>query len=213
MAADVDAAIDAIGDVPLPPYIKRAPTRETGNATRRCSRRTRGSVAAPTAGLHLSDQTLARLEARGIERTAITLHVGYGTFQPIRAEEVEAHRIDPEPYEIGEQAAAQRSTAALDARRRIVAVGTTTTRTLEAVAAAHGGRVRRRRGLRRPVHLPRVSIPRRGRAADELPSAAVVAADARVRLRRRASSCSRRIGCASQDGYRFYSYGDAMLVL
>ena len=110
--------------------------------------RTRGSVAAPTAGLHLSEATFARLAARAIERSAITLHVGYGTFQPIRTEEVEAHRIDPEPYEISESAAAAIA-AALETQRRIVAVGTTTTRTLEAVARDQCRPGARGRGIRR----------------------------------------------------------------
>jgi S-adenosylmethionine:tRNA ribosyltransferase-isomerase len=138
---DVDAAVDTIGEVPLPPYIKRAPDALDRERYQTVYARARGSVAAPTAGLHLSEETMARLDARAIERTAITLHVGYGTFQPIRSEEVEDHRIDPEPYEIG-GVAARAITAALDAQRRIVAVGTTTTRTLEAVAGANGGRVR-----------------------------------------------------------------------
>ncbi len=208
---NVDAAIDAIGDVPLPPYIKRPPDTRDRERYQTVFARTRGSVAAPTAGLHLDHQTLAGFEARGIEQAAITLHVGYGTFQPIRAVEVEAHRIDPEPYEIGEQAAATID-AALDARRRIVAVGTTTTRTLEAVAAAHEGRIRAGAGyadlfihagfefrivgaLLTNFHLPQSSL------------LMLVCAFATRELVLEAYRC------AVQDGYRFYSYGDAMLVL
>src|SRR5262249_55877522 len=102
--------------------------------------RERGSVAAPTAGLHFTPALLAELAARGVERVEITLHVGYGTFQPVRVERVEEHRLEPERYEISPGAAAQIECARRD-RRRIIAVGTTTTRTLEAVAGAHDGAV------------------------------------------------------------------------
>ena len=102
--------------------------------------RERGSVAAPTAGLHFTPEILEALAARGVERVHVTLHVGYGTFQPVRVARVEDHRVDAERYAIG-PAAADAINRAVSEGRRIVAVGTTTTRVLESVAAAHDGRV------------------------------------------------------------------------
>ena len=114
---------------------------------------------------------------------AITLHVGYGTFQPVRTERVEEHRIEAEWYDV-DAAAAQAVNAALDEGRRVVAVGTTTTRTLEAVAAANGGRLVAGVGQTGLFIYPGFSFPGDQRAGDELPSAAVVAADARRGVRR-----------------------------
>src|SRR5688500_1504386 len=144
--ADVDAAVDTIGEVPLPPYIKRAPDALDRERYQTVFARARGSVAAPTAGLHFTPQLAAALGARGIEIAQVTLHVGYGTFQPVRVERVEDHRLEGECYEIDVGAAAAIN-AALDARRRVIAVGTTSTRTLEAVAREHGGRMAAGRGV------------------------------------------------------------------
>ena len=91
---DVDRAIDALGHVPLPPYIKRPDTPADRERYQTIFARARGSVAAPTAGLHFTADLVAALDAAGIERTSITLHVGYGTFKPVRAELVEEHRVD-----------------------------------------------------------------------------------------------------------------------
>jgi S-adenosylmethionine:tRNA ribosyltransferase-isomerase len=208
---DVDTAIDAIGEVPLPPYIKRAPEAEDRERYQTVYARSRGSVAAPTAGLHLSESTIASLDAARIERTAITLHVGYGTFQPIRTDQVEGHRIDPEPYEIREDAAAS-ITAALEARRRIVAVGTTTTRTLEAVAAAHDGRVPAGAGYADLFIYPGFQF----RVVDalltnfHLPQSSLLMLVCAFAGRELVLEAYRR---AVAERYRFYSYGDAMLVI
>src|SRR5205823_7212952 len=99
-------AIYAIGHIPLPPYIHRPDTAEDRERYQTVFAAHRGSIAAPTAGLHFDAPLLAALEAAGVERTAITLHVGYGTFKPVRVEDVEAHAVDPEPYEISAAAAA-----------------------------------------------------------------------------------------------------------
>jgi S-adenosylmethionine:tRNA ribosyltransferase-isomerase len=208
---DVDAAIDAIGEVPLPPYIKRAPDATDRERYQTVYARARGSVAAPTAGLHLSEATIARLDARAIERTAITLHVGYGTFQPIRTEEVEGHRIDPEPYEISAQAA-RAITAALDEQRRIVAVGTTTTRTLEAVAAVNGGRVPAGAGCADLFIYPgfRFRVVAALLTNFHLPQSSLLMLVCAFGGRELVLEAYRR---AVSDGYRFYSYGDAMLVV
>src|SRR5262245_3018532 len=206
----VDEAIDAIGHVPLPPYIKRGDEVIDRDRYQTIFARSRGSVAAPTAGLHFTPELLRALADRDVQTTEITLHVGYGTFQPVRVDRVEDHRLDPERYEIDAEAASTINRA-LEAGRRIIAVGTTTTRTLEAVAMAHGGRLVAGvgstdlfiypghtfivvGGLLTNFHLPRSSL---------LMLVAAFAGRDRVLNAYHAAVAER---------YRFYSYGDAMLV-
>lgn len=208
--ADVDAAIDALGHVPLPPYIKRTDAPTDRERYQTVYARARGSVAAPTAGLHFTPALLERLEARGVERATVTLHVGYGTFEPIRGEDVEEHHVAAEPFEVT-QATADRVNAALDEGRRVVAVGTTTTRVLEAAARLGKGRVAAATGttdlyispgvrfqavgaLLTNFHLPRSSL------------LVLVSAFAGRDLIRAAYAE------AVAQRYRFYSYGDAMLI-
>jgi S-adenosylmethionine:tRNA ribosyltransferase-isomerase len=128
--ADFDSLIERLGHVPLPPYISRADGSADRERYQTIYARERGSIAAPTAGLHFTPAILAGLQARGIETAEITLHVGLGTFQPVRAARVQDHRLHPEMYAIASPAAAAINLA-LRARRRIVAVGTTTVRALE----------------------------------------------------------------------------------
>ena len=109
----VESAVDAIGHIPLPPYIKRADSASDRDRYQTVFARTRGSIAAPTAGLHFTPELLETLAARGVERTEVTLHVGYGTFQPIRVDVVEQHRMESEAFEISDAAAASIN-AALD---------------------------------------------------------------------------------------------------
>ncbi len=151
-----------------------------------------------------------RLRDAGVSIAEITLHVGYGTFQPVRVEHVEDHRLEPERYEISEQTATTINEA-LDERRRVIAVGTTTTRTLEAVAREHGGRVVAGSGTTGLFIYPGFEFQSRQRTADKFPPAAVVAADARVGLCR-ARARARRVSRGDRARYRFYSYGDAMLI-
>jgi S-adenosylmethionine:tRNA ribosyltransferase-isomerase len=208
---DVDALVDAMGHVPLPPYIHRADTPDDRERYQTVFAAERGSIAAPTAGLHFDDPLLAALDGAGVQRVAVTLHVGYGTFKPVRVEQVEDHTVDPEPYEISAGAAAAIN-AALDAGRRIVAIGTTTTRAIEDAAERGSGRVRAGRaraelfihpgfdfrvisGLMTNFHLPKSSL---------LMLVAAFAGRERV-LRAYAEAVEHR--------YRFYSYGDAMLVI
>jgi S-adenosylmethionine:tRNA ribosyltransferase-isomerase len=207
----VDAAVDAIGHVPLPPYIKRDDRVEDRDRYQTVFAQTRGSIAAPTAGLHFNPSLMAALTERGVETTAITLHVGYGTFQPVRVDRVEDHRVESECYDISAAAAAA-VTRARGEHRRIIAVGTTTTRTLEAVALAHDGEIvaghgatdlfiypgftfRVVNGLLTNFHLPQSSL------------LMLVSAFAGRDLVRTAYDA------AVAERYRFYSYGDAMLVL
>ena len=209
--ADVNAAIDALGEVPLPPYIRREATPQDRERYQTVYARTRGSVAAPTAGLHLDERTLARLDARGIERAAITLHVGYGTFQPVRSTEVEDHRIDPEPYDIAADPAA-RITSALAAGRRIVAVGTTTTRTLESVARHNDGRVCAGSGLADLFIYPGFTFGVVGALLTNfhLPQSSLLMLVCAFAGRDLVLEAYRR---AVAERYRFYSYGDAMLLV
>ena len=209
--ASIDEAVDAIGHVPLPPYIKREDRREDRDRYQTLFARARGSVAAPTAGLHFTRSLMAAFGQRGILIVEITLHVGYGTFQPVRVDRVEDHRLEAERYDIGETAAAEIDHA-LDAGRRVVAVGTTTTRALEAVARAHRGRIasgvgttdlfifpgfefRVVQGLLTNFHLPRSSL-----------LMLVSAFGGRERV-------AAAYAAAIAERYRFYSYGDAMLIL
>ncbi|HET7694937.1 MAG TPA: tRNA preQ1(34) S-adenosylmethionine ribosyltransferase-isomerase QueA [Vicinamibacterales bacterium] len=204
-------AIDALGHVPLPPYIHRDDTAADRERYQTVFAAHRGSVAAPTAGLHFDASLLEALSSAGVERATITLHVGYGTFKPVRVDEVQDHVVDPEPYDIGE-AAARAIDAALDERRRVIAVGTTTTRALEHAARRGGGRPAAGRGeadvfiypgfefrvisgLLTNFHLPKSSL---------LMLVSAFAGRERVLEAYRQAVAQR---------YRFYSYGDAMLVL
>jgi S-adenosylmethionine:tRNA ribosyltransferase-isomerase len=132
--------LERIGHVPLPPYISRADRPRDRERYQTIYARERGSVAAPTAGLHFTPEILERLKQRGIGTAEITLHIGLGTFQPIRVERVEEHKLHSESYNIAIEAA-QKINDAMAENRRIVAVGTTSVRTLEH-SAQHTGRVR-----------------------------------------------------------------------
>jgi S-adenosylmethionine:tRNA ribosyltransferase-isomerase len=213
-AADVDAAIDRLGHIPLPPYIHRPDTDADRERYQTVYARVRGSVAAPTAGLHFDADLLAALDHRGVQRAMITHHVGYGTFKPVRAEQVEDHQVDLEHYDIPSATG-----TAIDAARqrgaRVVAVGTTTTRALEsAVRSGHAERGTVREGpgttelfihpgyqfhvvdaLVTNFHLPRSSL---------LMLVAAFAGRELVLDAYRAAVAS---------GFHFYSYGDAMLIV
>jgi S-adenosylmethionine:tRNA ribosyltransferase-isomerase len=136
-APDFFAVLERIGHVPLPPYIARSDSPADRERYQTVYARERGSVAAPTAGLHFTPEVLQQIHARAIETAEVTLHVGLGTFQPVRVERVEDHKLHREPYSISPETA-NAVNRALAVRRRIVAVGTTTVRTLE-YAALHSG--------------------------------------------------------------------------
>jgi S-adenosylmethionine:tRNA ribosyltransferase-isomerase len=131
--------IERIGHVPLPPYIAREDRSADRERYQTVYARERGSVAAPTAGLHFTPEILDRMKQRGIETAEITLHVGLGTFQPIHVERVKEHKLHRERYSISREAAGTINNA-LERGRRIVAIGTTTVRTLE-YSARQSGRV------------------------------------------------------------------------
>jgi S-adenosylmethionine:tRNA ribosyltransferase-isomerase len=210
-APSVDDAIDVIGHVPLPPYIKRHDKREDRDRYQTVFAERRGSVAAPTAGLHFTETLLSELDARGVLRARITLHVGYGTFQPVRVDRVEEHRLEPESYEIGE-ASASAINQAIDESRRIIAVGTTTTRALEAVASAHGGRIAAGRGSTDLFIFPgfRFQVIRGLMTNFHLPRSSLLMLVSAFAGRPAILTAYHE---AIQRKYRFYSYGDAMLIL
>lgn len=134
--------IERAGVMPLPPYIARETPRETDReAYQTVYAAERGAIAAPTAGLHFTREILDEIAARGVEIVRVTLHVGIGTFKPVKADDIGDHQMDSERYEIGESAASALNRA-LDERRRIVAVGTTSVRTLESAIRAGNGRFR-----------------------------------------------------------------------
>ncbi|MGB8989234.1 MAG: tRNA preQ1(34) S-adenosylmethionine ribosyltransferase-isomerase QueA, partial [Candidatus Sulfotelmatobacter sp.] len=137
---DFFAVLDRIGHVPLPPYIAREDALRDRERYQTVYAEPRGSVAAPTAGLHFTTEILDRIRRRGVETVEVTLHVGLGTFQPIRVERVEDHKIHSEPYSISPDAARAIDRALREARR-IVAVGTTTVRALEHAVRAGAGSI------------------------------------------------------------------------
>lgn len=210
--ADFLQLLEQVGEVPLPPYIKRAPgTRlEDRERYQTVYARYPGAIAAPTAGLHFTPELLASLPQYGIETAFITLHVGAGTFQPVRVEQVEAHTMEEEEYDIP-SAVAERIRAVKGSGKKIVAVGTTTTRALESACDEKGVlQAGRRRtslfiypgfrfqvidGLITNFHLPRSTL------------LMLVSAFAGRELILKAYTE------AVAQRYRFYSYGDVMLIV
>jgi S-adenosylmethionine:tRNA ribosyltransferase-isomerase len=205
----VQAFFEQHGAIPLPPYIRRAPTAADRERYQSLLARAPGAVAAPTASLHFDVPLLRALEQRGLARALVTLHVGAGTFQPLRSEDLDAHVMHSERYEVGAQTVAAVATAR-SAGRRVIAVGTTVARAIE--SAARGGSLRPgsgdtalfiRPGYRFEVvdalltnfHLPESTL------------LMLVAALAGLGPTRAAYAH------AVRERYRFFSYGDAMLVL
>jgi S-adenosylmethionine:tRNA ribosyltransferase-isomerase len=208
---DVDALIDRLGHIPLPPYIKRSDTPADRERYQTVYARVRGSIAAPTAGLHFTPELLSALDQRGVERVEITLHVGYGTFKPVRVTRVEDHVVDPEHYEISDETATALARAKQE-RRRVIAVGTTTTRALEDAAARGSGHVCAGAGTASLFIYPGYHF----RVIDglltnfHLPASSLLMLVSAFAGRERILAAYRE---AVEQRYRFYSYGDAMLIL
>jgi S-adenosylmethionine:tRNA ribosyltransferase-isomerase len=209
--AGLAAALEKAGEVPLPPYIHRedGPRAEDNADYQTIFARRPGAVAAPTASLHFTDRLLAALDARGIRRATVTLHVGAGTFLPVREDDPRRHRIHEEWAEIGPEAA-EAINAARAAGRRVVAIGTTALRVTETAAGADG-RVAPFRGLTDLYVLPGY----RFRAVDALltnfhlpKSTLLMLVSAFAGTRRMRAAYAHAI---AQD-YRFFSYGDASLL-
>jgi S-adenosylmethionine:tRNA ribosyltransferase-isomerase len=205
----VRAALERHGSVPLPPYIRRPADADDRERYQTVFAREPGAVAAPTAGLHLSERLLAALRERGHELASVTLHVGPGTFAPLRAEALAEHHMHREHYELPEATVAAIARARREGRP-VLAVGTTVVRALEASARAHGElrpgsgdtdifiyppyRFRSVDALLTNFHLPRSTL------------LALVMAFAGIEPVRAAYAA------AVAERYRFFSYGDAMLI-
>lgn len=202
-------AVNGLGHVPLPPYIGRADQPGDRERYQTVYARERGSVAAPTAGLHFTPGVLDRMRERGIETAEITLHVGLGTFQPVRVERVEDHKLHHESYVISE-AAAEKINRALEAGRRIVAVGTTTVRTLE-YSAARSGRVEAGGGEADIFIYPgyRFRVVEALLTNFHLPQSTLLMLVCALGGKERVLEAYQH---AVAEKYRFYSYGDCMLV-
>ncbi len=206
---DFFGAVERLGHMPLPPYIHREDRAGDRERYQTVYARERGSVAAPTAGLHFTPEILAEIRARGVEVATVTLHVGLGTFQPVRVERVEDVKLHAERYTISEETAAALNAARREGRR-VVAAGTTTVRTLEYCAQksdefeAHSGSTsifispgfefRVVGALLTNFHLPQSTL---------LMLVSTFAGREKVLAAYRH---------AVESGYRFFSYGDCMLI-
>jgi S-adenosylmethionine:tRNA ribosyltransferase-isomerase len=210
---DVDTLLEAVGHVPLPPYIRRSDEFADRERYQTVFAREKGSVAAPTAGLHFDDALLGAIQASGVDVRQLLLHVGPGTFQPLEHEIVEENRLAPESFEI-DGATLEAIAEAKGESRRVVAVGTTTTRVLETAAQRGwlsspfqdrrgetdlfiypGFEFRAIDGLVTNFHLPRSSLL--------MLVCAFLGTERTLALYKEAVACQ----------YRYYSYGDAMLIL
>ena len=204
----LEAVLESAGEVPLPPYIRHAPARADEQRYQTVYARAPGAVAAPTAGLHLTPELLARLQARGVQLAYVTLHVGAGTFQPVRCEDLREHRIHAERYEIPAATAAAVNSARARGHR-VSAVGTTSVRALE--SAMRDGRLQAGYGETSLFILPGFAFQCVDRLLTNfhLPASTLLmlvsafAGSARIREAYAHAIAAR---------YRFFSYGDAMLL-
>ena len=206
----VEPHLERLGHVPLPPYIHRPDTAADRERYQTVYARSPGAIAAPTAGLHFTEELLREIEAAGIGIARVTLHVGTGTFKPVTAERVEEHRMDSERYEIGEEAAAA-IRHARERGARMVAVGTTVVRTLESAALAGDGEVRAGRGATELFITPgfRFQVVDALLTNFHLPRSTLLMLVSAFAGRERVLAAYEE---AIREGYRFYSYGDAMLM-
>ena len=202
--------LEEIGHVPLPPYIEREERPEDREKYQTVFARREGAVAAPTAGLHFTEELLRRLENKGIIIKPVTLHVGPGTFKPVKVENVEDHRMDYETYSVPEETA-----KAIEETRkrgnRIVAVGTTVVRTLES-AAGEDGTVKAGEGRTNLFIYPgyRFKVVDALITNFHLPRSTLIMLVSAFGGKERVLNAYRE---AVKKGYRFYSYGDAMLIV
>lgn len=207
------ATLERVGEVPLPPYIekKRPVLPEDRQRYQTVFARHGVAVAAPTAGLHLTAELLDALRARGVEVASLTLHVGPGTFKPVKAQDPREHRLDSESYDLSPDTA-DALNRALAAGRRVVCVGTTSVRALEDALARGGGRVHPGTYLADTYILPGFTFRGTGALLTNfhLPRSTLVMLVAAFAGRERVLSAYEM---AKSRGFRFYSYGDAMLIL
>lgn len=213
-------ALHELGEVPLPPYIVRAKAEELNRDHERYQTvfaQTAGSVAAPTAGLHFTEPLLDRVRALDVEVHFVTLHVGLGTFAPVKTESLAAHVMHEERYELTE-ATAKAVNAAKTAGRRVIAVGTTSVRVLESVADANAGKLAAGHARTKIfIHPPRAfKIVDALLTNFHLPCSTLlmlVSAFAKPGEVRGRELVLAAYADAIRERYRFFSYGDAMLIL
>jgi S-adenosylmethionine:tRNA ribosyltransferase-isomerase len=217
---DIKGLLDEIGEVPLPPYIMRenaGPFPEDKERYQTVYARSDGSVAAPTAGLHFTDELLNKIRAMGITICFVTLHVGPGTFLPVKTENLAEHTMHQEQFALGEETV-RTVNEAKKTGRRVIAAGTTTVRVLESVAAQNAGKLNVYNGKTDIFIFP----PYRFQIVDTLLTnfhlpcstllmlASAFAAPGEIRGREMMLSAYAE---AVRERYRFFSYGDAMLIL
>jgi S-adenosylmethionine:tRNA ribosyltransferase-isomerase len=204
--------LEELGQTPLPPYIKReaSPGPADRDRYQTIFARHRGAIAAPTAGLHFTVETMKQIRAQGNRIAEITLHVGYGTFAPVRVDQIETHEVAAEWFELSE-AAAKLVNEGRTSKGRIVAVGTTTTRALES-SLNDRGEVAPRKGHAELTITPgyRFRITDALLTNFHLPRSSLLLLVAAFAGRDLILSAYRH---AVKEGYRFYSYGDCMLIL
>ncbi len=204
--------LEELGKMPLPPYIQREADTEDEDRYQTVYAHYDGSVAAPTAGLHFTEDLLRKAEAKGVELVYVTLHVGIGTFRPVKEQKVEDHHMHFEEYSISEEAA-DAVNRALDQGRRIISVGTTSTRTLESAAVREGGRWHIQPGRRETgiFIYPGYEF----KIVDalitnfHLPKSTLIMLVSALYDREKILEAYRE---AVREKYRFFSYGDAMLI-
>jgi S-adenosylmethionine:tRNA ribosyltransferase-isomerase len=220
---DISAMLNLLGEIPLPPYIHRdaSKARELESKDRERYQtifaNPPGSVAAPTAGLHFTKNVLKKIRARGVEVCFVTLHVGLGTFAPVKAEEISEHKMHEERYELSEETA-QRICDAKAGGRRVFAVGTTTVRVLESVAKKNASGIVAGSGRTRIFIFP----PREFKIVDALLTNFHLPKSTLLMLVSAFAAPCETLGRefvlsayaeAVRERYRFFSYGDAMLIL
>jgi S-adenosylmethionine:tRNA ribosyltransferase-isomerase len=217
---NIRGMLDSIGEVPLPPYISREATTASCDDRERYQTvyaRPDGSVAAPTAGLHFTEKLLAEIRYRGVGICFVSLHVGPGTFAPVKTDRLSEHVLHEERFHL-DAPAADVINEARRAKRRVIAVGTTTVRVLEGVASSHNGRLAPCEGRTRIFIYP----PFQFRVVDalltnfHLPRSTLlmlVSAFATPGETRGRDLVLSAYAEAIRERYRFYSYGDAMLIL
>jgi S-adenosylmethionine:tRNA ribosyltransferase-isomerase len=207
---DFFATLDRIGHVPLPPYISRQDSAADRERYQTVYAQQPGSVAAPTAGLHFTPEILDRLRHRGVETAEITLHVGLGTFQPIRVDRVEDHKIHSEPYSIS-PGTAKSINRALAQSRRVVAIGTTTVRTLEYAIRAGKGNIASGSNVADIFIYPEFEfrVVSAMLTNFHLPQSSLLMLVSAFASREK---ILRAYQHAVAEQYRFYSYGDCMFI-
>ena len=207
--------LEKVGKVPLPPYIRREPNEADSKRYQTVYAKAPGSAAAPTAGLHFTEELLELLRSRGVQTQFVTLHVGLGTFQPVQADEIEDHRMHEEFYHI-DQEAADAITLAKSEGRRVICVGTTSVRTIESAAVTDSdGNVSVKAGWGN-TNLYIYPGGRGFRLTDalvtnfHLPKSTLLMLVSTFYERKKMLEAYQH---AIEKAYRFFSYGDAMLIL